>query len=161
MSGGLLRPRPEQHRKRRGAHRARPRRIHPEVQFDNNYESRFRKGQGKSGEQAVTKAAPSQASARGTVASVAAPVATAVACAEPEVNFVPLPPIDSWKIPLRCLKCRNKAHDEPVSNFMIGNVIFCPHCYKSIVVRDNFQFSNPHPFERLLRQMGAGAKRIH
>ncbi len=118
---------------------ARARVVHPEIQFDDNYESRFRKGQGKSGEQAVAKAAPSQASARGTVASVAAPVATAVACAEPEVNFVPLPPIDSWKIPLRCLKC-DKTHDEPVSNFMIGNVIFCPHCYKSIVVRDNLNF---------------------
>ncbi len=23
---------------------------------------------------------------------------------------------------------------------MIGNVIFCPHCYKSIVVRDNLNF---------------------
>ena len=70
---------------------ARARVVHPEVQFDDNYESRFRKGQGKSGEQAVTKAAPSQASARGTVASVAAPVATAVACAEPEVNLCRCP----------------------------------------------------------------------
>ena len=23
---------------------------------------------------------------------------------------------------------------------MIGNVIFCPHCYKSVVVRDNLNF---------------------
>jgi hypothetical protein len=25
-------------------------------------------------------------------------------------------------------------------NFMIGNVIFCPHCHKSMVVRDNLNF---------------------
>jgi hypothetical protein len=118
---------------------ARARIVHPEIQFDDNYESRFRKGQGKSGEQTVAKAAPSQAPARGTAASASAPVPTAVASAEPEINFVPLPPIDSWKIPLRCLKC-DKTHDEPVSNFMIGNVIFCPYCYKSTVVRDNLNF---------------------
>lgn len=59
--------------------------------------------------------------------------------AEPGVNFVPLPDIDSWDIPIRCLKC-NQTHVEPVRNFMIGNVIFCPHCNKSMVVRDNLNF---------------------
>ena len=61
------------------------------------------------------------------------------AYAEPEVNFVPLPDIDSWDIPVRCFKC-NQPHVEPVRNFMIGNVIFCPHCNKSMVVRDNLNF---------------------
>jgi len=29
---------------------------------------------------------------------------------------------------------------EPVRSFMIGNVIFCPHCNQSMVVRDNLNF---------------------
>jgi hypothetical protein len=29
---------------------------------------------------------------------------------------------------------------ESVRSFMIGNVIFCPHCHKSMVVRDNLNF---------------------
>jgi hypothetical protein len=118
---------------------ARARVIHPEIQFGDDFESRFRKGQGKSADQSTAKAAPSQALVRGAEASAALPAGTAAAYAEPEVNFVALPPIDSWKIPLRCLKC-DETHDEPVSNFMIGNVIFCPHCHKSMVVRDNLNF---------------------
>jgi hypothetical protein len=59
--------------------------------------------------------------------------------AEPEVNFVLLPEIDSWDIPVRCFKC-SQPHVEPVRNFMIGNVIFCPHCNKSMVIRDNLNF---------------------
>ena len=118
---------------------ARARTIHPESQFGDAFESRFRKGQGKSKDQAAATAAPNQASVRSAEAGAAAPVGAAVTFAEPEVNFLPLPPIDSWSIPVRCLKC-NQSHKEPVGNFMIGNVIFCPHCYKSMVVRDNLNF---------------------
>jgi hypothetical protein len=111
--------------------------LHPEIQFGENFESRFRKGQGKSGDQPAPKAASSQVSAR--AAETGPATATAVAYAEPEVNFVTLPASDSWEIPVRCLKC-DKSHAEPVGNFMIGNVIFCPHCHKSMVVRDNLNF---------------------
>jgi len=113
--------------------------LHPEIQFGENFESRFRKGQGKSADQAAPKAAPSQVPAPRGDTSGAAPPGTPVAYAEAELNFVALPAIDSWDIPVRCLKC-DQTHAEPVGNFMIGNVIFCPHCHKSMVVRDNLNF---------------------
>lgn len=59
--------------------------------------------------------------------------------AQADVNFIELPQIDSWTVPMRCYKC-NQPHVEPVTNFTIGNVIFCPHCYKSTVVRDNLNY---------------------
>jgi Pyruvate/2-oxoacid:ferredoxin oxidoreductase delta subunit len=125
---------------------ARARTLHPETPIGDNFESRFRKGQGKAAP-ATPKAEPAAqvASAAGqeavqtTVAASHGEVATSAGYGEPEVNFVPLPDVDAWDIPVRCLKC-NKTHVEPVRNFMIGNVIFCPHCNKSMVVRDNLNF---------------------
>jgi hypothetical protein len=123
----------------------RARALHPETHFDDNFESRFRKGQDKPAT-SVKKDPPVRAatSAGNTPAAVASATiltsATVVSApAEPEVNFVSLPDIDSWDIPVRCFKC-NQPHVEPVRNFMIGNVIFCPHCNKSMVVRDNLNF---------------------
>ena len=122
---------------------ARARALHPETEIGDNFESRFRKGQGKSAAAPTAqKPAPAAASANSSVA--AAPLTTAPApqtanYAEAADNFISLPPIDAWKIPLRCFKCR-QTHPEPVRNFMIGNVIFCPHCHKSMVVRDNLNY---------------------
>jgi 4Fe-4S binding domain len=123
----------------------RARALHPETRFDDHFESRFRKGQGKPSA-AAKKEAPGSAASRtdetnsvAVSATAAAITATGPADAEPGVNFVPLPDIDSWNIAIRCFKC-NQAHVEPVRNFMIGNVIFCPHCNKSMVVRDNLNF---------------------
>jgi NAD-dependent dihydropyrimidine dehydrogenase PreA subunit len=118
---------------------ARARALHPELTIPDNFESRFRKGQGSAGAAAkVTAHAPG--------APAAAPAATASAAAgsapefvETDVNYVQLPPIDSWNIPMRCYKC-NQVHEENVKHFMIGNVIFCPHCHKSTVVRDNLNY---------------------
>ena len=126
---------------------ARARGLHPETRFDDNFESRFRKGQGASAatspKKEVPLAAASAAVDGGTgvrSAGQSAPAAPIAATyAEPGVNFVSLPDIDSWDIPVRCFKC-NQPHVEPVRNFMIGNVIFCPHCNKSMVVRDNLNF---------------------
>jgi hypothetical protein len=119
---------------------ARARALHPELSIGANFESRFRKGEGKRSESAPAKAAAAGAPAAPTAQAAPQPVAAARAVrAEPEVEFVTLPPADSWNIPLRCLKC-GQVHDEPVGNFMIGNVIFCPHCHKSMVVRDNLNY---------------------
>jgi Fe-S-cluster-containing hydrogenase component 2 len=118
---------------------ARARALHPETPIGENFESRFRKGQGKGSDAAVVKVTPNQAPAQNAQATLAAPAGAAVTYAEPQVDFVALPPIDSWTIPLRCLKC-NETHSAPVGNFMIGNVIFCPHCHKSMVVRDNLNY---------------------
>jgi hypothetical protein len=124
---------------------ARARALHPETPIGDNFESRFRKGQGK-----AAGAPKTETPAQSTPAASAAPfqaVATgghveappAAGYVGPEVDFVPLPDIDSWDIPVRCIKC-NETHVESVRNFMIGNVIFCPHCNKSMVVRDNLNF---------------------
>jgi Pyruvate/2-oxoacid:ferredoxin oxidoreductase delta subunit len=125
---------------------ARARTLHPETPIGDNFESRFRKGQGKAAP-ATPKAEPaaqvafaaSQGAVQTAVTASHGEVATSAGYGEPEVNFVPLPDVDAWDIPVRCLKC-NKTHVEPVRNFMIGNVIFCPHCNKSMVVRDNLNF---------------------
>jgi ferredoxin len=125
---------------------ARARALHPDTQFAENFESRFRKGQGDSATAGVKKepaarAASAAADMRDEAQSAPAPAprATPVEDAESPVSFVPLPAIDSWDIAVRCFKC-NQPHDEPVRNFMIGNVIFCPHCHRSMVVRDNLNF---------------------
>ena len=125
---------------------ARARALHQETQFDDNFESRFRKGEGRPAAAGTKKEASATAASRADETKIETPSVTAPgiaamgpADAEPGVNFVPLPDIDSWNIPIRCFKC-NQTHVEPVRNFMIGNVIFCPHCNKSMVVRDNLNF---------------------
>lgn len=126
---------------------ARARALHPETPIGDNFESRFRKGQGKAAAPAGAKtepvakaaAAANQGAAQAAVAATQEEMPTHIGYAEPEVNFVSLPDIDSWDIPVRCFKC-HQTYVEPVRNFMIGNVIFCPHCNKSMVVRDNLNF---------------------
>ncbi len=123
---------------------ARARKLHPESQIGDNFESRFRKGEGNAGAPAPQKQAAPQASSA-TPKAMAASTAGAPALApttavvDSDVNYVQLPEIDSWTIPLRCIKC-NETQVVPVGHFMIGNVIFCPHCHKSVVVRDNLNF---------------------
>ena len=122
----------------------RARALHPETPIGENFESRFRKGQGKSAGATGQKPAPAQAASGADVSVAAAPAAAAAASqisayAEPTVNFISLPEIDAWEIPIRCFKCQ-QTHAEPVRNFLIGNVIFCPNCHKSMVVRDNLNF---------------------
>ena len=77
---------------------ARARAIHPEVSFPENFESRFRKGEGKAAAAPTTGAKPTAATAVGGVAPSAAAVnAPASAFAEADVNYIQLPEIDSWR----------------------------------------------------------------
>ncbi len=121
---------------------ARARELHPEVQFEENFQSRFRKGEGKS--PAPAKKEPvakseSQLPPQSVAHSSPSGAQELPQATEPAIDFVTLPESDSWTIPIRCFKC-NQIHVEPVGSFMIGNVIFCPHCNKSMVVRDNLNF---------------------
>jgi hypothetical protein len=126
---------------------ARARSLHPEAHFGDNFESRFRKGQGKTAaapmarrDESVAQRSQGDHRAASVAAAAASTAPPAVAAhAEPELRFVELPPSDSWTIPVRCYKC-NETHVESVRSFMIGNVIWCPHCNKSMVVRDNLNF---------------------
>lgn len=124
----------------------RARAIHPEMQLGEDFASRFRKGQGKPAAAAAPKAAPAQAvsgtgGTLGQSTGETARLAPAVTMEpmESQLNFVALPDIDAWEIPVRCFKC-SETYVEPIRNFMIGNVIFCPHCNKSMVVRDNLNY---------------------
>ncbi|HVO95684.1 MAG TPA: YfhL family 4Fe-4S dicluster ferredoxin [Terriglobales bacterium] len=119
---------------------ARARTLHPETNFGDSFESRFRKGQGKAVSTPGDGAAAAKAAAgKATAESTGTATGPVSAVAEVDVNYVNLPEIDSWNIPMRCFKC-NEVHVENVKNFMIGNVIFCPHCNKSTVVRDNLNY---------------------
>jgi len=120
----------------------RARALHPETQFGDTFESRFHKGQGKAAapqKQTVVRAGSAAIAASGAPPAPQAMIGTASQYTEPDVNYMQLPSIDSWDIPMRCFKC-NETHVEPARNFMIGNVMFCPHCHKSTVVRDNLNF---------------------
>ncbi|MGH7851820.1 MAG: YfhL family 4Fe-4S dicluster ferredoxin [Candidatus Binatia bacterium] len=125
---------------------ARARELHPEVSFPDNFESRFRKGQGKAAPAATPAASAAAPSAQAPASAPAVPATSAPGAAAPvgafaeaDVNHVALPAIDSWNIPLRCYKC-NEVQVVNVKNFTIGNVIFCPHCNKSMFVRDNLNY---------------------
>jgi predicted nucleic acid-binding Zn-ribbon protein len=50
-----------------------------------------------------------------------------------------LPDIDEWRIPVRCFRC-GETYEAQAHQFMIGNVLFCPHCHKSMVVKDSLSF---------------------
>lgn len=143
---------------------ARARALHPEIQFGEQFESRFRKGQGKGAPdgaaapaqarpagpgtapsepaapaQGAQRPSPSRPAAAAAPAPAPGPVSDRQLPAETAVNFIDLPDMDSWEIPVRCFKC-NQTHVEPVRSFLVGNVLFCPHCHKSMVVRDNLNF---------------------
>jgi hypothetical protein len=120
---------------------ARARQLHPEVNFPENFESRFRKGEGKPAPAATATTAAPAAAPVNAAAAPSAPLTEAPAAtfADAEVDYVQLPEIDSWNIPLRCFKC-NAVQNENVKNFVIGNVIFCHNCNKSMVVRDNLNY---------------------
>lgn len=124
---------------------ARARDLHRDVNFADTFESRFRKGSGK------PPPSPTPAKrAEPTPAAPSAPPATSpravpAAAADPldgdesQLAFVELPHMDEWQIPVHCFKC-GERYAEPVQHFSIGNVLWCPRCHKSMVVKDNLNF---------------------
>lgn len=59
--------------------------------------------------------------------------------AESPLPVVELPDIEAWEVPVRCFKC-GESYTAPARHFRIGNVLWCPHCHKSMVVKDNLNF---------------------
>jgi Pyruvate/2-oxoacid:ferredoxin oxidoreductase delta subunit len=120
---------------------ARARAIHQDVSFPDAFESRFRKG----GEKPAPAAAPKKPEARPAAAAAAPAAAGAAETAEPldgqegAETVAALPAVDSWEIPVRCFKC-NESYLAPVGRFMIGNVLWCPHCHRSMVVKDSLNY---------------------
>ncbi len=133
----------------------RARALHPDVNFGEVFESRFRPGAEKPKAPAPAKKAEEPQLVVAAQAAVAPPKAApaevpkpapapelrseAVAWGERAPVFIQLPPMAEWEIPFQCFKC-NEATMLPVKHFMIGNVLFCPRCHKSTVVKDDLNF---------------------
>lgn len=127
----------------------RARAIHQDVDFGEAFESRFHKGAEKPKEAASPKEAPTETKQAKT--PVEAPTTSPKPSPEARQPALPtngeepllpsstLPDIEEWEIPVRCFKC-GETYMAPTRHFMIGNVLFCPHCYKSMVVKDNLNF---------------------
>lgn len=124
----------------------RARAIHPEITIGDLFESHFRKGEGKPAEaltpkptQTVPQVSPPEPPALLTITKPASAATGAAYEIEPAPSFSMLPDIEDWEVPVRCFKC-GKPYCMPSGQFMIGNVLFCPHCYKSMVVKDTLNF---------------------
>lgn len=121
---------------------ARARELHQDIQFGETFESRFRKGAEKPASP-VKKPEQPQAAPAPEISprpSPAAAEATAPMDGEETLPVsVELPDIEEWEIPVRCFKC-GERYKEQAGHFMIGNVLWCPHCHKSMVVKDNLNF---------------------
>jgi Pyruvate/2-oxoacid:ferredoxin oxidoreductase delta subunit len=115
---------------------ARARSIHPETDFGESFESRFRESSEKEPEAAKAPESPAQPVAS-AAATTAPPSGTVIAdTAQPSVQ-IPAP--DAWPIPVRCYRCGD-TYEVPTGRFIIGNVLFCPHCFKSMVVKDDLNY---------------------
>jgi hypothetical protein len=119
---------------------ARARVIHQDVSFPDTFESRFRKGEEKPAPAAAPKKPEPRPAAAANAAAAPQPTEVSESLDGPAEAALPaLPDVDSWKIPVRCFQC-NQTYDTPVGSFMIGNVLWCPHCHKSMVVKDSLNF---------------------
>lgn len=115
--------------------------LHQDVAFGEVFESRFRKG----AEKPSLAPAPSPRTTTPPPASSPSPTPVTAAPATP-LDGEETPPaladlldMDEWKIPVRCFKC-NESYTAPARHFTIGNVLFCPYCHKSMVVKDNLNY---------------------
>jgi len=50
---------------------------------------------------------------------------------------VPAP--DAWPVPLHCFAC-GAVYEVETGRLTIGNVLFCPECFKSMVVKDDLNY---------------------
>lgn len=108
----------------------RARSIHPETDFGDAFESRFR-------ESVAPKPDDSEDAAQAVPQATAAVGPVVIAdSAQPSVQ-IPAP--DAWPIPVHCYNCDN-TYDVLTGRFTIGNVLFCPRCFKSMVVKDDLNY---------------------
>ena len=125
----------------------RARTIHADTSFGDQFESRFRKGGEKppastAGKKAEAGAvAPARAEASGAAKSASGPMPAAALLETDNLaaSLPRLPEVENWQISVRCFRC-TQTYDVPARQFMIGNVLFCPHCQKSLVVKDTLSF---------------------
>src|SRR3970282_1923394 len=100
---------------------ARGRALHQEIDFGENFESRFRKGTEKPA--LVSAPAPPPTPSTGAIDGE-------------KISLLRLSEMEAWEIPVRCFQC-GQSYRELARHFMIGNVLWCPHCHRSMVGKDN------------------------
>ncbi|MDE0343181.1 MAG: hypothetical protein OXK82_08445, partial [Deltaproteobacteria bacterium] len=84
-------------------------------------------------------AAPQPAAAAPTAAApqpAGAPAAVYADSSQPSVS-VPAP--DAWPVSLHCFAC-GATYEVETGRLTIGNVLFCPECFKSTVVKDDLNY---------------------
>jgi Fe-S-cluster-containing hydrogenase component 2 len=119
---------------------ARARDLHPEVQFGDAFESRFRASGDGEAKPAAKEKPPAQPPAAARKDAAPAPaLAEAMPEEETDLPAIATPDFDEWTIPFRCFKCEN-VFAIAARHLNIGNVLFCPHCHKSLVVKDDLNF---------------------
>ena len=52
---------------------------------------------------------------------------------------VSIPAPDQWLVSLHCFACGD-VYEVETGRLTIGNVLFCPHCFKSTVVKDDLNY---------------------
>ncbi len=121
----------------------RARTIHADTDFGDNFESRFREGGGTpaAAPADAEAAAPAETQAAAPMAAGApqpatAPAAVYTGASRPSIA-VPAP--DAWPVSLHCFAC-GATYEVETGRLTIGNVLFCPECFKSTVVKDDLNY---------------------
>ncbi len=118
----------------------RARSIHADTDFGETFDSRFRKGEKKPEAPADGKPLPAkEADQLTTSAPPTSGPALPMDGDKSTLASLALPDPQELEIPVNCFKC-GESFTVPVKRFVIGNVLFCPHCFKSIVVMDSLNF---------------------
>ncbi len=114
--------------------------IHADTDFGDSFESRFREGGGGGAP------APAEPAAGAAAQPAGAPPAAAPAVAAPQAAFadnsqpsISVPAPDQWPVSLHCFAC-DGIYEVETGRLTIGNVLFCPHCFKSMVVKDDLNY---------------------
>lgn len=118
----------------------RARELHQDEDIGENFESRFRKGENKPEAEAATgpalAAEGDQPPSTDSAPSEAGPSFNG---GRLDLSKLALPDAGQCEIAVQCIKC-GQDYSTPAKHFMIGNVLFCPNCFKSMVVKDNLNF---------------------
>ena len=115
----------------------RAREIHADTDFGDSYESRFRPGEG-----AGAPVAPAEGAAETPPPAAAAapqPAGAPAVFADNSQPSVSIPAPDQWLVSLHCFACGD-VYEVETGRLTIGNVLFCPHCFKSTVVKDDLNY---------------------
>ena len=119
--------------------------IHADTDFGEDFESRFRPGEG-GGADAAEAPAGAEAAGAPAVAATPGPPAAPQAATAPGAVFadnsqpsVTVPAPDQWLVPVNCFAC-DTVYEIETGRLTIGNVLFCPDCYKTTVVKDDLNY---------------------